>query len=164
MKKIFNILLLAVFTLSVFTACEKDDDSNPVLKEPTTFSLNLPPYAANNIYDLKNAKTVELTCSQPDYGFPAATTYSVQVALNSEFTEKTEESEANYTELTTTYSTAKMDVVASELIAFAVSVTHYCNQETELPETMVIKIAVDHAKIPTGVLDIPIYLPAGHNY
>ena len=61
MKKIFNILLLAVFTLSVFTACEKDDDSNPVLKEPTTFSLNLPPYAANNIYDLKNAKTVELT-------------------------------------------------------------------------------------------------------
>lgn len=32
MKKIFNILLLAVFTLSVFTACEKDDDSNPVLK------------------------------------------------------------------------------------------------------------------------------------
>ena len=115
MKKIFNILLLAVFTLSVFTACEKDDDSNPVLKEPTTFSLNLPPYAANNIYDLKNAKTVELTCSQPDYGFPAATTYSVQVALNSEFTEKTEESEANYTELTTTYSTAKMDVVASEL-------------------------------------------------
>lgn len=65
MKKIFNILLLTVFTLSVFTACEKDDDSNPVLKEPTTFSLNLPPYAANNIYDLKNAKTVELTCSQP---------------------------------------------------------------------------------------------------
>ena len=56
------------------------------------------------------------------------------------------------------------NVVASELIAFAVSVTHYCNQETELPETMVIKIAVDHAKIPTGVLDIPIYLSAGHNY
>ena len=56
MKKIFNILLLAVFTLSVFTACEKDDDSNPVLKEPTTFSLNLPPYAANNIYDLKKCE------------------------------------------------------------------------------------------------------------
>ena len=55
-------------------------------------------------------------------------------------------------------------MVASELIAFAVSVTHYCNQETELPETMVIKIAVDHAKIPTGVLDIPVYLPASHNY
>ena len=56
------------------------------------------------------------------------------------------------------------NVVASELIVFAVSVTHYCNQETELPETMVIRIAVDRNKIPTGVLDIPIYLPAGHNY
>lgn len=58
----------------------------------------------------------------------------------------------------------QFNVVASELIAFAVSVTHYCNQETELPETMVIKIAVDHVKIPTGVLDIPVYLPASHNY
>ena len=58
----------------------------------------------------------------------------------------------------------QFNVMASELIAFAVSVTHYCNQETELPETMVIKIAVDHAKIPTGVLDIPVYLPASHNY
>lgn len=58
----------------------------------------------------------------------------------------------------------QFNVVASELIAFAVSVTHYCNQETELPETMVIRIAVDRNKIPTGVLDIPIYLPAGHNY
>lgn len=58
----------------------------------------------------------------------------------------------------------QFNVVASELIAFAVSVTHYCNQETELPETMVIWIAVDRNKIPTGVLDIPIYLPAGHNY
>ena len=58
----------------------------------------------------------------------------------------------------------QFNVVASELIAFAVSVTHYCNLETELPETMVIKIAVDHAKIPTGVLDIPVYLPASYNY
>lgn len=58
----------------------------------------------------------------------------------------------------------QFNVVASELIAFAVSVTHYCNQETELPETMVIRIAVDRNKIPTGVLDIPIYLPTGHNY
>ncbi len=58
----------------------------------------------------------------------------------------------------------QFNVVASELIAFAVSVTHYCKRETGLPETMVVKIAVDRNKIPTGVLDIPIYLPAGHNY
>lgn len=51
------------------------------------------------------------------------------------------------------------NVVASDMIAFAVSVTHYCNQETGLPETMVIKIAVDRNKIPTGALAIPVYLP-----
>ena len=39
MKKIFNILLLAVFTLSVFTACEKDDDSNLVHSQIMVFRL-----------------------------------------------------------------------------------------------------------------------------
>lgn len=49
--------------------------------------------------------------------------------------------------------------MASELIAFAVSVTAYRNKDSGLPETMVIQIAVDRNKIPTGVLDIPVYLP-----
>lgn len=78
MKKISNILLAVTFALPLFTACETDNDSNPILNEPDTFTLNTPAYAANNVYDLKNAQTVELTCSQPDYGFPAATTYTVQ--------------------------------------------------------------------------------------
>ena len=51
------------------------------------------------------------------------------------------------------------NVVASAIIAFAVSVTTYCNKDTGLPETMVVRIAVDANKIPTGVLDIPVYLP-----
>lgn len=115
MKKIFNILLAATFALPLFTACETDNDSNPVLKEPDTFVLNTPAYAANNVYDLKNAKTVELTCSQPDYGFPAPTTYRVQVSFTSEFQEATEDSKANYVEIGTSYTTAKLNVDASEL-------------------------------------------------
>lgn len=55
------------------------------------------------------------------------------------------------------------NVVASD-IAFAISVTTYCNRETGLPETMVIRIAVDGNKIPTKVLDIPIYLPIKWNF
>ena len=81
MKKISNILLAVTFALPLFTACETDNDSNPILNEPDTFTLNTPAYAANNVYDLKNAQTVELTCSQPDYGFPAATTYTVQASF-----------------------------------------------------------------------------------
>lgn len=115
MKKIFNILLLAVFALPMFTACDTDNESNPNLQEPTSFVLNVPPYAPNNVYDMKTTQTIELSCSQPDYGFPAATTYSVQVSLDSQFTETTEESTANYIELGTTYTTAKMDVIGSEI-------------------------------------------------
>ena len=55
------------------------------------------------------------------------------------------------------------NVVASD-IAFAVSVSHYCDPETGTPKTMVIRIAVDGNKIPTKVLDIPIYLPIKWNF
>ena len=53
MKKISNILLAVTFALPLFTACETDNDSNPILNEPDTFTLNTPAYAANNVYDLK---------------------------------------------------------------------------------------------------------------
>lgn len=52
-----------------------------------------------------------------------------------------------------------VNVVASAIIAFAVKSTTYFDPNTESPETMVINIAVDSAKIPTGVVDIPVYLP-----
>lgn len=133
MKKIFNILLLVAFVLPMFTACETDDESNPILKEPTTFVLNVPPYATNNVYDMKNTQTVELSCSQPDYGFPAATSYSVQVSLDPEFTETTEESTANYIELTTTYTTAKMNVIGSELNTAIVDLWSTKNEGVDFP-------------------------------
>lgn len=133
MKKIFNILLLAAFALPMFTACETDNESNPTLQEPDSFVLNVPAYATNNVYDMKTTKTVELTCSQPDYGFPIATTYSVQVSLSPEFTETTEETTANYTELGTTYPTAKMNVVGSELNAAIVDLWSINNEGVDFP-------------------------------
>lgn len=115
MKNIFNILFAVLFALPVFTACNTDNGSNPVLNEPDTFVLNTPVYAANNVYDLKNASTLELACSQPDYGFPASTTYTVQVSLEANFKDATADAKANYVALESTYTTAKMNVVASEL-------------------------------------------------
>ena len=56
----------------------------------------------------------------------------------------------------------QFNVVASELIAFAISVSAYRNKDSGLPETMIIQIAVDKNKIPTGVLDIPVYLPVSN--
>lgn len=133
MKKIFNILLLTAFALPMFTACETDDESNPILKEPTSFVLNVPAYATNNVYDMKTTHTIELSCSQPDYGFPAPTTYSVQVSLDPEFMETTEENAANYIELSTTYSTAKMGVTGSEVNTAILDLWNAKNEGINLP-------------------------------
>lgn len=109
MKKIF-ILASLVTGATLFASCESDRDSNPIYQTPTEFTLNVPAYV-NGIYDLEHSKTVELTCTQPNYGFTAATTYTVQVALDENF--ETLES------LATSFSTAKMDVISSELAVAA---------------------------------------------
>lgn len=78
----FNIWASLFMGLALFTACE-DQDNTPTLQEPATFTLNVPAYV-NTTYDLENSTTLELTCSQPDYGFTAATSYAVEVSLSGE--------------------------------------------------------------------------------
>lgn len=109
MKKMIYLFIL-VFSLSTLVACS-DNEGTPVFTEPTEFVLNVPKYASG-IYDLKNTATIQLTCSQPDYGFTAATRYTVEIALDQTF-------EKNAT-LDTKYSTAKMEVDAQE-VAVAIS-------------------------------------------
>lgn len=105
MKKISILTILSAGLLS-FSACDSDRDSNPILQEPTAFVLNTPAYV-NTTYDLTNSKSIELTCSQPDFGYTAPTIYSVEVSLNQDFAEPVK--------LDTKYTTAKMDVDASEM-------------------------------------------------
>ena len=83
MKKISILAFLFAGMLS-FSSCESDRDSNPVLQEPTEFVLNVPAYV-NTTYDLANSTSIELTCSQPDFGFTAPAVYAVQVALDQSF-------------------------------------------------------------------------------
>ena len=114
MKKLY-ILASLLIGAAAFTACE-EQDTTPVLQEPTTFVLNEPAYK-NNLYDLKNSTAIELSCSQPDYGFTAATSYAVEVSLSGTFTnvyDAKENPEGDYMTLATTYSTAKMNVDAAE--------------------------------------------------
>ncbi len=108
MKKL-NIIPLFLFTLLLFAACEDDNDSNPTYKDPTTFVLNAPAYAST-VYDLKYSTTLELTCSQPDYAYTTATTYTVQVSLNDDFA-----TEGKFMTLETKYTTARMNVNAQEI-------------------------------------------------
>lgn len=133
-KRICNIswlfALLAMVTLG-FTACETDNDSNPTLDLSHVgegFTLNTPANAQNNTYDLANAKSVELTCSQPNYGgMPLMVRYCVQVSLTEDF--------ASYRELATSYTTAKMAVDAREINDAMVELFQEANPDTDYPAT-----------------------------
>lgn len=106
MKKILYSLLFVGATLFFTTACSEDRDSNPVINENvSSFVLNTPGIAINNVIDLQNSDYVEFTTNQPAYGIPVSTTYSVYVSLDNQ----------NFTQLATTYTTAKFDVSASEM-------------------------------------------------
>lgn len=104
-----KIKILWAMALGLLTFASCDDEPHAFYADPTEFVLNTPSYV-NGAYDLENSKSIELSCSQPDYGFTAATTYSVQVSLNGNFTD-----EGSYSTLPTTYTKARMAVAADEL-------------------------------------------------
>ena len=111
MKKLsilFPILACAFFMV----ACEADRDDNPVidLSQPQQpIKLNTPTFA-NSTYDLAYTDSITLTCTAPNYGFPATTTYVVQLSINDDM--------SNPSELTTTYHQNRM-VVAGKEVAMA---------------------------------------------
>jgi hypothetical protein len=70
MNKILKSFLIIGLGLGIFTACDDDRDSNPTLISPTEFVLNTPAISGT-VIDLANSSSIEISCSQPDYGFPA---------------------------------------------------------------------------------------------
>lgn len=115
MKK-FNILagLFLGIGLSLFTACEDDNDSNPIVQQPDTFELNTPALSGN-VYDLEKSSYIQLTYKQPDYGYTAAVTYYAQVSMTDKWNDATEESEATYVELNGNSSTCEFGVETSQI-------------------------------------------------
>lgn len=117
MKKI-NIIASLLLGGLLFTACDSDRDDNPTLVMPSSFELYAPADAENNTLDLLNSSTVDFTANQPDFGgFPVATTYTLQISLDSVFTDADEATGTtqNYADLSTTFTQPTMSVKASEL-------------------------------------------------
>lgn len=133
MKDIIKSLFagaLALVAVPLMTSCENDDDSNPTLRTPDSFVLNTPAYAENNTYDLSNAESVNLTTTQPAYGFPAATVYQVQVSLDENFRSVTTvdvPGDISYRTLEDSYTTANMNVNGVELNNAIVSLYQAAN-------------------------------------
>ena len=108
MKKIYrNLLMMLVAAVPFLSSCESDNDSNPTLSVPSSFVLNTPELATNNVYDLPSS-TVTLTTTQPDYGgWPAAVIYAVQVSLTG--------ADGSWTELGTTSTSAVVKANGDEI-------------------------------------------------
>ncbi|MGN0210886.1 MAG: SusE domain-containing protein [Muribaculaceae bacterium] len=83
MKK-FSFIIALLAALVGFTSCSEDRD--PVYKAPTTFVLNVPEMQ-NQYIELTEGNVLELTCSQPDYGYSAICVYSAEVSLTEDFAE-----------------------------------------------------------------------------
>ncbi|WP_313380121.1 SusF/SusE family outer membrane protein [Proteiniphilum saccharofermentans] len=120
MKNILSLIILLV-GIGFFQACE--DNDKIVLQQPESFVLNTPKYASG-IYDLKHTETIELTTSQPDYGFTAATLYTVEISLSQNF--------AEFITLPGNYSTARFDVPAQDIAVALVSL-HGVEEESDYP-------------------------------
>lgn len=136
------MLLPALVLPLLFTSCDEDRDSNPTLDLSHLaegFVLNTPALAENNTYDLKSAKTLVLTCSQPNYGdAPYAVRYYAQVSIDPAFVN---DPTTTHTELATYAENASnLEFNASEANDAIVSLFQAANPDTSVPEEMPIYV------------------------
>ena len=158
MKKYIKSTLLMLLSICLFTACSDDNDSNPTLVAPTTFVLNTPAIA-NSVVDLAHSSAIVLTCTQPDYGFPASTTYSVAVATKADMSDAVK--------LSTNSSTARIELDAKEIAAaltnikveegateadFPMNIPVYFQAEAVITTTM--GTAVETSRIKSNVVSL----------
>jgi hypothetical protein len=154
MRKIYNITMLLA-CLTFLWSCESEDRLTALT--PGSFVLNTPVYVSG-VYDLKYTETIQLTTSQPDYGFTAATTYKVQVATKNAFTD--------FVTLPTSYNQAKMDVNASE-IALALMSLIDVTEEADFPTEafpLFIRLSAELSNGSHKVLSNIIELPKVKSY
>jgi hypothetical protein len=135
MKNILKSSVLLLLGLCALTSCDDDNEMNPVVQKPTEFVLNTPALA-DATYDLANSSNIELTCSQPNYGFPARTAYSVVVALNEDMKDSVVLSSESYS--------TKIQMDAAELASALTTLElNQGKEETDFPMTIPVYVRVD---------------------
>jgi len=114
----YIVSLMAVAAVMGVSSCSQDTD--PRYQPAPEFQLNTPAFAAQ-YYELSPAGTLQLTCSQPDYGFSAPTEYVVGVSLTGDFTDLPEDAAEgtipNYVNLATTFGSCTMEVPEKDIAA-----------------------------------------------
>ena len=95
-----------------FSSCSEDRD--PVYKAPTEFVLNTPAMQDQYIA-LTEGQTLELSCSQPNYGYSAVTQYSAQMSLTEDFAQAYDLEAVNPTQAQISLNQAKIALGMCEL-------------------------------------------------
>lgn len=103
MKKL-SIFFACLVAVLGFSNCQEDTD--PQYQNPTQFVLNTPALA-NQLYELSEEGTIDLSWSQPDYGYAATAKYKVQISLDGV--------DSTYVECNTEYKTCYAQVKMSEV-------------------------------------------------
>ena len=144
MKKIFLSSLMLLSMAIMFTACEDDNDSNPTLVQPSSFTLNNP---VNTLVDLAESTSIPFAWSQPDYGgWPAAVEYQLEVSPTDVWTVSTDEADADesgatiatYATMSSVFTSCTGEINASELAKALMKI--YKWSEGEVPEKLPIYV------------------------
>lgn len=114
MKKILSFVLMLLGGVAMLTSCSTDRDSNPDIKSPTTFTINESPVAGMHIL-LSPTNNVNLTWSQPDYGYNAFATYNIQVGVVNNGTVTWNEKDGAPKYLSTTYTECNANISGAEI-------------------------------------------------
>ncbi|WP_300726460.1 SusF/SusE family outer membrane protein [uncultured Bacteroides sp.] len=93
MKTLSIFTSLLIGGLCLFTSCDDDRDSNPIIQQPDTFVLDEPTFSGVTV-DLKTSDVLPFTYVQPNYGYTAIVNYQAQVSLSGTFTVSADEADA----------------------------------------------------------------------
>jgi len=137
MKKI-SILLAGIVAVGVMTGCKQNTE--PRYERATEFELNTPALA-NQYYDLTPDGTIDLTWSQPNWGFAAAPDYKVQISFSPDFKFYEDGTYKDVYELPTVYHSCSASVPMEE-VAIGICVLRGITEEDQYTDEPARKLYV----------------------
>lgn len=111
MKKIAYIFAVGAALLAT-TSCKQNTE--PKFERAYSMELNTPPLA-NQLFTLTPEGAIDLSWSQPEWGFAAAAKYQVEVSLENDFHFYENNTPAHYFTMPSTYSKCAVSVPMEEL-------------------------------------------------
>ena len=133
MKKILSLALMLLGGIAMLTSCESDNDSNPTIKSPTKFTINTSPVADQYI-QLAQDNNVNLTWSQPNYGYNAFATYQIQVGLVKDGQVTWYEKDGQPKYLATTYTVCNANISGEEISEVLCAIDGFKYAEDYVPQ------------------------------